>query len=159
MTDTSTDPAATLRRAADLAPKVLPPGVGDAAATLFDLLRQWTGVPSTVVAGGTSLAREVLALAEQQQERPAHTWHVGDDPGADRALMLDAVEYVINRQFGSTSALQRNIRVGFAKAGQLMDLLETWGVVGPADGSMARKVLVSKEQLYGLVEAIRGGEQ
>jgi S-DNA-T family DNA segregation ATPase FtsK/SpoIIIE len=69
---------------------------------------------------------------------------------------VDAAEYVINRQLGSTSALQRNIRVGFAKAGQLMDLLETWGVVGPADGSMARKVLVSKEQMHELIDAIRG---
>jgi hypothetical protein len=59
----------TLRRAAEAAPKVLPAGVGEAAATMFDLLRQWSGIPATVVAGGASLAAEVLALAEQQQTR------------------------------------------------------------------------------------------
>lgn len=87
-----------------------------------------------------------------------NSWHVGDDPGADRALLLDAAEYVINGRHASLGALQRNIRVSFAKAGQLLDLLETWGVVGPADGSKARSVLVLKEDLHGLVEAIRGGQ-
>ncbi len=62
-------PVETLRRAAEAAPKVLPAGVGEAAATMFDLLRQWSGIPSTVAAGGAALAAEVLALAEQQQAR------------------------------------------------------------------------------------------
>lgn len=67
----SESPVSLLRQAAEAAPKVLPASVGDAAATLFDLLRQWSGVPSTVRAGGEALARGVLALAEQQQPRPA----------------------------------------------------------------------------------------
>lgn len=67
MTTTPESPVETLRRAAEAAPKVLPAGVGEAAATMFDLLRQWSGIPATVVAGGASLADEVLALAVQQQ--------------------------------------------------------------------------------------------
>lgn len=76
---------------------------------------------------------------------------VGDDLG----LLIEAAEYVIGHQFASLSSLQRNIRVGFAKAGRLMNLLEVRGIVGPAWGSASRDVLVPVEQLPSALAQIR----
>jgi hypothetical protein len=103
-----------------------------------------------------SLPEDFIGLVrEVHKELTAPRAWIGPDPGADRALLIEAVRYVLESRNAMTTALQRRLRVGFAKAGRLTDLLEAWGIVSSRPvKETERVVLAPADAVEDIVAAI-----
>ncbi|KXK59801.1 cell division protein FtsK [Micromonospora rosaria] len=123
-------------------------------AEVAAVVEHWRTQAGTTPAG---LARQPAELPDAVPAAAVDTTVVDGLSDDDRALLRDAAELIVTSQFGSTSMLQRKLRVGFAKAGRLMDTLQELRVVGPSEGSKARDVLVRADELPDLLTALGGG--